>query len=195
MRAWQRSDATTKSSMSSLGLLGFLGLFAGLCTIFALVATSVGAWQEHVRQEWPAATATIQNCSLDPYLRKRVTYWHVACSIGYLANGVATNSKVRSRNTTVDMEIHAMNLWTAQHGRGSEMEIHYDPADAEKVVLASTDMPMAGPQTPNNLRVLLFAFVACVVLLTTARVLNGRTLAAQPVTASKDVGGVGSSGI
>jgi hypothetical protein len=76
---------------------------------------------------------------------------------------------VRSRNITGDAEIHAMNLWIAQHGRGSEMEIHYDPADAKNAVLTSTDMPMAGPQTPNNLRVLLVAFVLCVVMLTTAR--------------------------
>jgi hypothetical protein len=169
MQAWQRCDGATKGSMSAAGLRGLLGPFAGLCTIFALVATSIGAWQEHVKKGWPAATATIQNCSLDPYLRKRVTYWLVACSIGYLANGVETKSKVRSRNITGDAEIHAMNLWIAQHGRGSEMEIHYDPGDAKKAVLTSTDMPMAGPQTSNNLRVLLVAFVLCVVMLTTAR--------------------------
>jgi hypothetical protein len=88
MQAWQRCDGATKGSMSAAGLIGLLGLFAGLCTIFALVATSIGAWQEHVKKGWPAATATIQNSSLDPYLRKRVTYWHVACSIAYLANGL-----------------------------------------------------------------------------------------------------------
>lgn len=174
MQAWQRPGAMTTVTKSA-GLLWLLGLFAGLCTIFALVATSIGAWQEHVLQGWPAATATIQNCSLDPYLRKRVTYWHVGCGIAYLANGEEVKSKIRSRNTSVDAQIQAMNLWIAQHGRGSEMIIHYDPADTKKAVLTSMDMPMAGPQTPNNLRVLLVAFVLCVVLLTVAKLLSGRT--------------------
>jgi hypothetical protein len=174
MQAWQRSDAATKGSISTVGLIGLLGLFAGLCTIFALVATIADAWREHVQQGWPASTATIQRCSLDPYLRKRVTYWHVACDIGYLANGEETKSRVSSRNTAGVAEIHAMNRWIAEHGRGSAMEIHYDLADGKKAVLPTTDMPEAGPRTPNNVRLLLIAFVACVVMLTTARMLSGR---------------------
>jgi hypothetical protein len=116
---------------------------------------------------------TIQHCSLDPYLRTRVTYWHIDCKIRYLANGEETITRIRSRNTTVDAEIHAMNLWIAQHESGSAMEIHYDPADAKKAVLTAADMPEAGPRTPSNVRLLLIAFVVCVVMLRTARLLSG----------------------
>jgi hypothetical protein len=174
MRAWQRSDATSSGEMSAVGLIGLLGLFAGLCTILALVATIADVWREHVQQGWPVATATIQHCSVDPYLRKRVTYHHIDCKIGYLANGEQTITRIRSRNTVVDAEIHAMNLWIAQHARGAAMEIHYDPADARNAVLTATDMPEAGPRTPNNVRLLLIALVACVVMLTTAKLLSGR---------------------
>src|SRR6266436_4468571 len=106
MQAWQRFDGRTTGAMSTVGLISLLGLFAGLCTIFALVATIADAWREHVQQGWPLATATIQHCSLDPYLRKRVNYWHIDCRIGYLANSEETITRIRSRGTAVEAEIH-----------------------------------------------------------------------------------------
>jgi len=180
MRAWQRSDATTTGAISTVSLISLVGLFAGLCTIFALVATIADAWREHNQQGWPVATATIQHCSLDPYLRKRVTYWHIACGIKYLANGEETITRIRSRNTVVEAEIHAMNRWIAQHGSGASMQIQYDSADATNAVLTATDMPEAGPRIPSNVRLLLIALAVCVVMLTTARLLSGRSPDAEP---------------
>src|SRR6266567_6179368 len=36
-------------------LAGFFGLFAGLCTVFALVVTAAEGWVEHVQAQWPTA--------------------------------------------------------------------------------------------------------------------------------------------
>jgi hypothetical protein len=35
------------------------------------------------------------------------------------------------------------------------LEVHYNPANQRDAVLTSTDMPFAGPQTTNNLKVIL----------------------------------------
>jgi hypothetical protein len=43
-------------------LASFLGLFAGLCTVFALAVTAAQAWQEHAHTQWPEATAQVQRC-------------------------------------------------------------------------------------------------------------------------------------
>jgi hypothetical protein len=35
-----------------------------------------------------------------------------------------------------------------------DVVVHYDPADHVKVALVATDMPLGGPRTPSNLKVL-----------------------------------------
>jgi hypothetical protein len=172
MQAWQRSDATTQGSISTVGLIGLLGLFAGLCTIFALLATIADAWREHVQQGWPAPTATIS-----ALLARSVTSETGDLLARCLRHRICGK---RRRNQVEDqLAQHCGGCGDprrAKHGRGSAMEIHYDPADGKKAVLTTTDMPEAGPRTPNNVRLLLIAFVACVVMLTTARLLSGRAM-------------------
>jgi hypothetical protein len=46
------------------GVVGPLGLFAGLCSTFALVVTMAEAWQEHAQAQWPVATARVERCGL-----------------------------------------------------------------------------------------------------------------------------------
>jgi hypothetical protein len=62
-----------------------------------------------------------------------------------------------------------MSQWVVRHPSGSTMVVRYDPTDAKAAVLTDTDMPDAGPRTPNNLRLLLISSVACLSLLTIAR--------------------------
>ena len=62
-----------------LMLASFLVLFAGLCTVFALVVTAAQAWQEHAHAHWPEATAQVQRCGLDIYTRKPESY-RIDCS-------------------------------------------------------------------------------------------------------------------
>ena len=54
--------------MSARGLIGVLGIFAGLCTVFALIVGMSDGWREHAQESWPQTTATIERCSLDPYV-------------------------------------------------------------------------------------------------------------------------------
>jgi len=55
--------------------------------------------------------------------------------------------------------------------------VHYDPANHKKAALVTTDMPLGGPPTPNNLKLLEFSAVSCVVLLAIARIARPRTTA------------------
>jgi hypothetical protein len=88
-----------------------MGVFAGLCTIFTLLATISDAWQEHTQQGWPVATATIQRCEPRP-LEKKTRH--------LLARRLPHQLfRVRRRNchenplsgSTSISDLHVMNVW------------------------------------------------------------------------------------
>jgi Protein of unknown function (DUF3592) len=167
---------------------GGLGLFAGLCSIFALVVTVAEGWQEHAQAHWPVATAHVQSCGVDIYRRRTETSW-IDCRISYLVDGSASGllrdeeivSMVHSRSTPSPRRviwqyppntIGLMQEWVDQHPPGTPIVVHYDPANHKKAVLVVTDMPLGGPSTPGNLKLLGFFAGSCVVLLGIARVLG-----------------------
>jgi hypothetical protein len=157
---------------------GFLGLFAALCTVFALFVTAAQGWVEHAQALWPQATARVQRCGLEIYTHKPETYW-IDCSVRYTVRGEDIVSHVRSRSTPAPRrvisespagEFDHMQDWVDQHPEGTPITVRYDPANHKKAVLVTTDMPLGGPRTPNNLKLLGFSAVSCVVLLGISRV-------------------------
>lgn len=164
------------------GFIALFGLFAGVCTVFALVFSAADALREHAQQSWPQTTATIERCGLDPYHpfshAGRDTIWHIECRINYLVHGDIVEAKIRSRSAKSGADTELMNRWVAEHRRGSPIIIHYNPADHNAVVLTATDMPYAGPRTPDNLRLTLIAAATCAIMLTIAKVL--RAQASEP---------------
>jgi len=168
-------------------LFGFFGLTAALCTVFALVVTVIQAWTEHSEAQWPTATAHIQRCGLDIYRHRTQSYW-IDCSVTYTVRGEDIVSQVHSRSTPAPGRViwqypagqfDGMQEWVNRHPEGTSMVVHYDPANRSKAVLVMTDMPIGGPQTPNNLK-LLEAFAALsVVLLTLARIARPRIAAVR----------------
>src|ERR1700739_277713 len=71
--AWLQGDCVSLGTTTSVspkprlawrGFVALLGLFAGLCTIFALIVTVAEGWQEHSQAQWPEATAHIEKCYL-----------------------------------------------------------------------------------------------------------------------------------
>jgi hypothetical protein len=177
------TTASTTAPNKTAGILGLLGLIAGACTIFALVASIADAWREHAQQSWPEASATIQRCTVDPYrpFRSggRSIVWHIECRIAYLADGGEIATRIRSRSSSSGSDIASMHRWVAGHPRGSSIAVRYDPDNHSIAVLTETDMPYAGPRTPNNLRLLMIAAISCVVLLTIARTLTRRAAVQQ----------------
>ncbi|MGP0017580.1 MAG: DUF3592 domain-containing protein [Candidatus Sulfotelmatobacter sp.] len=168
-------------------LAGFMGLFAGLCTVFALVVTAAEAWVEHPQAQWPTATARIQRCGVDIYTHNPETYW-IDCRITYTVRGEGIVSHVHSLSRPAPQrftyqypagQIERMQDWVDEHPEGTPIAVHYDPANHAKAVLVVTDMPLGGPRTPNNLRLLGFSAVSCAVLLTIARIARHRAAAVR----------------
>ena len=164
--------------MSVQAFFGFLSLFAALCTIFALGVTVAEGWREHAQSSWPAASASIQHCALDTYVRVRggvrSTRSRITCDIQYAVNGEDVQARLHSASSSPDKDISRMQHWVSEHRTGKSIEIHYDPSNSKNAVLTETDMPFAGPHTPNNLKLLTFAAIAFVVFYSIARILQRR---------------------
>ncbi len=161
-----------------------LGLFAGLCSILALVVTLAEGWQEHAQAQWPETTARVQSCSVDIYTRRSEAYW-IDCRISYLVGGLGGDeeivAEVHSRTTPApskviwqypSAQIGIMQEWVDEHPPGTPIVAHYDPANHKKAVLVTTDMPLGGPRTPNNLRLLGFFAGSSALLLAIARIMR-----------------------
>ena len=156
-------------------MIGLLGILAGLCTVFAFIVSVTDGWREHAQETWPQATAIVEGCSVDPYIPLRsashTPVWHIRCRIGYRAGADQIQTSIRSRSTASGWggDTEGMRQWVAHHPFGTSIVVHYDPTAPKTAVLTETDMPYAGPRTPNNLRLLLISSVAWVSLLIVAR--------------------------
>jgi hypothetical protein len=159
-----------------------LGLLAGLCTVFALVVTMAQAWQEHAQAQWPEATAQVQQCALAVYTHKPKRYW-IDCSISYVVRGQEIVSHVHSFSVRDPQRVIAqyparqferMQDWVDEHPQETSIKVHYDPANPRKAIVFEAGMPLGGPRTPDNLKLLGFFAASCVVLLAIARVARPR---------------------
>lgn len=174
------SGGGAKASMSSQPLAAFLTLFAGLCSMLVLIVTVSEAWKEHVQQSWPTASATVNYCNVDPAaLRRNRMSWHIACGIHYLAESEEIQTRLRSRGTTSANEIAAMQRYVQAHRKGSSIEIHYDPANHGNAVLATLEMPGAGPRSAGNVRLLVIVVFGFLVFLTIGKTLQSRNAQTQ----------------
>jgi hypothetical protein len=164
-------------------LASFFGLFAALCTVFALVVTAAEGWVEHAQAQWPTATSRVQRCGMEVYTHRLGSYW-IDCSLSYTVRGVEMVSHVHSRTIPDPQRVkwqyptgrfELLQEWVDEHPEGTTMVVRYDPANHGKAVLVATDMPLGGPQTPDNLKLLGFFAVSSVVLLAIARIAWPRT--------------------
>ena len=162
----------------------FLGLFALLCTVFVSVVTAAEAWVEHAQAQWPRTTARVQRCDLDIYMHRPESYW-IDCSITYTVRGEELISHVHSRTTPAPQRViwqypsgqfERLQEWVDEHPEGTPIAVHYDPANRRKAVLVETDMPLGGPRTPGNLRLLGITALSCMMLLTIARIMRPRSV-------------------
>ena len=151
-----------------------LGGFLGLCALFAAVVTAVEGWQERTRARWPEVSARVERCDRATYLQKRRTRsYYVKCSIRYRVGGEELVSRVSSRSTPAPDRViwqpepvfDEMQEWVNRHPPGTPIAVHYDPANPRSAALVATDLPLGGPRTPDNLKLLGMATTGSVVLL------------------------------
>ena len=172
------TESATKRRVLWRGVAAFLGLFAGLCTLFALVVTLAEAWQEHAQAEWPETMASVDQCYLHQTSTGRRNRFYIDCRLIYAVGTEQIRAHVysapvpgREVSQYPPNQIGPLEDWVDKHPPGTPMTVHYDPAKHNKVVLVATDMPRAGgPHPANDLKLLGF-FAACsVLLLSLARV-------------------------
>ncbi len=169
------------------GIATLLGCFMGLCSVFALIATAAGAWEERAEAHWPEAMASVEACGLDLYRKStgrgpdRPEAYYIDCRLSYGANGKTIVTKVKSRHSQWAnraawpdpwIKIRQMQAWVDGHPEGTLIAVHYKPANPKTVALVGTDMPLGESRTPDNLMLLEFFAAACAVLLTIARVVR-----------------------
>ncbi len=163
-----------------------MGCFAALCTIFAFVVTVLEAWQEHAQAQWPEVTARIQKCvvSVSRKSRQRASenqggYYYIDCHITYLIGAEEIATRVLSRSAPAPNVLARNNpwalvdqlqSWVEEHPQGTPIAVHYNPTNHRKAALVSTDMPLGGPRTPSNMRLLGIFAATSAVLLAIARI-------------------------
>jgi hypothetical protein len=173
---------TRKGQLMWLGLT-VLVVFSGLCTIFASVVTLAQAWQEHAQARWPEVTTHVDRCGLDQTSSGRREKYYIHCRLSYAVGAEQNVTNVYSSNVASPKiwqyppnQIGPFEEWVDEHPPGTPIVMHYDPADHTKVVLVATDLPLGGPRTPSNIKLLEVLAGSFLVLLTIARITRPRSL-------------------
>ncbi len=68
----------------------------------------------------------------------------------------------------VPLSPSVLQAWVDTHPTGTPITVHYRPNYPQKAVLVATDMPLGGPRTPGNLKLLGITAAACAALLAIA---------------------------
>jgi uncharacterized protein DUF3592 len=172
------TEVGTKGRVLWRGVAALLGLFAGLCTLFALVVTAAEAWQEHVQAQWPETTARVDRCYLHQTSTGRRNRYYIDCRLSYAVGTEQIAAHVYSAPVPSHEipqyptnQIGPLEDWVERHPPGTPMAARYDPTKHNKIVLVATDMPRAAaPHTASNLKLLGFFAASSILLLAIARV-------------------------
>ncbi len=161
------------------GIVGLLGVFAGLCTIFALVVTVAEGWQEQAQAKWPVATARVERCGLHPTSTSRRNSYYIVCQLSYVVGGEEMMTRATSRTAPgpgvwqyPPNQIGPLQEWLDKHPQGTSIAMHYDPGNPRKAVPVAADALPGRPRTPNNLKLLGIAAMSCFVLLALSRIVS-----------------------
>jgi hypothetical protein len=154
-----------KGPLMWLGLM-VLVVLLGLCTIFASVVT-----------------ARVDRCGLDQKSTGRREGYHIHCRLSYAVGAERNVTNVYSRDVPSrnvwqypPNQIGPLEEWVDEHPPGTPIVVRYDPADHAKVVLVGANMPLVGPRTQNNVKLLEFLAASFLVLLMIARITRPRSV-------------------
>jgi len=162
------------------GIVGLLGEFAGLCTIFVLIVTVAEGWQEHAQAQWPTTMARVEKCGLRRTSSGRRNGYYIDCRLSYEVGGAEFVARLYSRTAPAPEvwqyppnQIGPLQEWLDKHPQGTKITVHFDPGNHGKAVPIESEQLPGRPRTPNNLRLLRIAAISCAVLLVIARIGSG----------------------
>ncbi len=181
----------TRPSMAA-GLAGLLGLFAGLCAIFAGCVT-LGDWYGAARQaRWPVVSAVVDRAEVVATARAPNdggTVWHLRARVRYEAGGEMRNSTVTSRTAFSEQDAEQLESWAAAHRKGSQIEVRYDPSRPDRAEFASAEIASTAGRVHTDLILFAIAAIAAPALLALARFLSARAARAAPAADDSQPGG------
>lgn len=170
---------STRPRNTPAGVVGLFGLFAGLCTIFALVGTVVDWREEAAQARWPVVSASIEQGYVDS--RRPKPHSGILSELRYRVRYQAAGERVAtvtSHPESSDGEVAKLHAWAAKHRRGGHIDIRYDPSQPGSAVFASADVPGTGPRSGTDLQLVMIFATACVGLLALAKHLRSKEAAA-----------------
>jgi hypothetical protein len=166
--------ARTVRRTSIAGVAGLFGWLMGLFAIFAVIAAAVDWRDETAQSGWPLVSAVIDRGDVTVTRSAQSngsvsTASRIRYVVRYQADGQNQIATLTSRSVYSDADAAKLRGWAAQHRRGSYIDIRYDPAQPDRAVFASADVPDAGPQTGKDLLLGMAFAIACVGLLVLAK--------------------------
>ena len=187
------NPARNPRQMLASGFAGLFGLFAGLCTIFAACATLFDWHQATVQARWPVVSAIVDRVDVVGSGRSQqdgsATMWNLRARVHYEQNGQTRTATLGSRKVRSDDDYLQLQAWAAQHQRGSQVEVRYDPSQPNSALFVSDELSPFSGRTHDDLMLLTIFAIACVGLLALAKFLRARELRAAPVADDAPRGG------
>ena len=175
---------TTQQTKAS-GVAGLLGLFAGLCALFA-GCVSLSDWrEENTQARGPLVSAMVERMDVVAVTRGRKdsgrTEWKLRAQLRYEVNGEALTAALSSRTAYSEEDAARLQSWAAQHRKGSHIEIRHDPSQHNSAAIASDEVSPVASRLRTDLILFAIAAIACAGLLLLARYLRAREARAAPV--------------
>ena len=176
---------TTQQTKAS-GVAGLLGLFAGLCALFAGCVTLSDWHEENTQARWPLVSAMVERMDVVAVTRGRKdsgrTEWKLRAHVRYEVDGQALTAALSSRTAYSEEDAARLQSWAAQHHKGSHIEIRYDPSQHNSAAIASDEVSPVASRLHSDLILFAIAAIACAGLMWLARYLRAREARAAPVT-------------
>jgi hypothetical protein len=186
----------TRQQMTGSGVAGLFGLFAGLCAIFATCATLIDWHDEATQARWPMVSAVVERFDLVETPRPPKdgggTAWKLRYRVHYEVSGEARTVTLTSRSAFSDADVAKLKSWAAQHRKGHQIDIRYDPSREDRAAFASAEVSDAVNRIHNDLVLIAIAAIASAGLLALARFLRAREVNAPAARSdSTSQGGLG----
>ena len=168
----------SRQQMMGSGFAGLLGLFAGLCAIFAVFITLSDWHQEITQARWPVVSAVVDRADVVASVRAPKhgggTEWKLRYRLRYELNGEARMATLTSPAVFSETEAAKLQSWAAQHRKGSQIDIRYDASRDNRAVFASAEISYGADRTGTDILLFAAAVVGCAGLLALARYLRVR---------------------
>jgi hypothetical protein len=180
--------------MRASGFAALLGLFAGLCAIFAIFVTLADWHDETTQAGWPIISAIVERADVVASARAPKdgggTVWSLRYRVRYELDGEQRAATLTSRSVFSEADAAKLQSWAAQHRKGTHIDIRYDPSQQNRAAFASAEISPASGRTQTDLILFAVAAIACGGLLALARYLRAREARAAPAPDGAQRGGL-----